>query len=123
MGQKYHFIGIKGSGMSALATILHDLGHAIQGSDIPDILFTQKGLEERQIPLYKFLEAPITKDMIVVVGNAYKTHEEVENDQRADSVKSNVQPERAGLIPKIHDIKAQENDRGKIQKPQEKCRL
>ena len=85
MGQKYHFIGIKGSGMSALATILHDLGHAIQGSDIPDILFTQKGLEERQIPLYKFLEAPITKDMIVVVGNAYKTHEEVEKAKEAEA--------------------------------------
>lgn len=78
MGKTYHFIGIKGSGMSALATILHDLGHQVQGSDIPDVLFTQKGLEERQIPLYRFLEAPLHSEMTVVVGNAYQDHEEVE---------------------------------------------
>ena len=83
MGHSYHFIGIKGSGMSALATILHDLGHQIQGSDITDTLFTQKGLEERQIPLYPFLEAPIQSDMTVVIGNAYKTHEEVQQAKEA----------------------------------------
>ena len=30
----YHFIGIKGSGMASLATILNDLGYYVQGSDI-----------------------------------------------------------------------------------------
>lgn len=30
----YHFIGIKGTGMSALAQILHDEGETVQGSDI-----------------------------------------------------------------------------------------
>ena len=27
----YHFVGIKGSGMSSLAQIMHDLGHEVQG--------------------------------------------------------------------------------------------
>ena len=26
----YHFVGIKGSGMSSLAQIMHDLGHEVQ---------------------------------------------------------------------------------------------
>ena len=30
----YHFVGIKGTGMSALALILKDLGYQVQGSDI-----------------------------------------------------------------------------------------
>ena len=41
----YYFIGIKGSGMSALALVLHDLGHQVLGSDITQYTFTQKGLE------------------------------------------------------------------------------
>lgn len=38
----YHFIGIKGTGMSALAQILHDSGKQVQGSDIDQEIFTQK---------------------------------------------------------------------------------
>ena len=30
----YYFIGIKGSGMASLATILSDLGYQVEGSDI-----------------------------------------------------------------------------------------
>ena len=33
MSKTYHFIGIKGSGMSALALMLHQMGHKVQGSD------------------------------------------------------------------------------------------
>ena len=32
----YYFIGIKGSGMSALALILHDQGYQVAGSDIDE---------------------------------------------------------------------------------------
>ena len=34
MSKTYHFIGIKGSGMSALALMLHQMGHKVQGSDV-----------------------------------------------------------------------------------------
>ena len=43
----YHFIGIKGTGMSALAQILHDSGENVQGSDVEKYFFTQKALEEK----------------------------------------------------------------------------
>lgn len=37
MSKTYHFIGIKGSGMSALALMLHQMGHKVQGSDVVNI--------------------------------------------------------------------------------------
>ena len=43
----YHFVGIKGSGMSSLAQIMHDLGHEVQGSDIENYVFTKLLLEIR----------------------------------------------------------------------------
>ena len=50
----YHFVGIKGSGMSALALILDGEGYRVQGSDIEKYFFTQQGLEEAQIPMMPF---------------------------------------------------------------------
>lgn len=49
----FHFIGIKGSGVSALAQILSDLGHQVQGEDTDAFLFTQTPLDARNIPLYR----------------------------------------------------------------------
>ena len=47
----YYFIGIKGSGMSALALILHDQGLQVAGSDIDEYTFTQKPLATAGIPM------------------------------------------------------------------------
>src|SRR5699024_1654560 len=52
----YHFIGIKGTGMSALAQILHDSGEKVQGSDVEKRFFTQEALEAKNIPIYAFSE-------------------------------------------------------------------
>ena len=35
----YYFIGIKGSGMAPLATILYELGNEVAGSDIDKYIF------------------------------------------------------------------------------------
>ncbi|WP_028563733.1 UDP-N-acetylmuramate--L-alanine ligase [Paenibacillus pinihumi] len=67
----FHFIGIKGSGVSALAQILSDLGHQVQGEDTDAFLFTQTPLDARNIPLYPFGEAPLTPHMKVIASNAY----------------------------------------------------
>ena len=50
----YYFIGIKGSGMSALAQLMHELGYNVTGSDKPDHFFTEVGLIEKGIPFYEF---------------------------------------------------------------------
>ncbi len=74
----YFFIGIKGSGMSALACIMHDLGYTVKGSDKPDHFFTQIGLDERNIELFTFNKDNIKPGMIIVQGNAFNdNHEEV----------------------------------------------
>lgn len=75
---RYHFIGIKGSGMSALASILYDLGHEVQGSDTTEYLFTQKGLDERNIRLLSFAAENVTNDWILIQGNAFNAENNVE---------------------------------------------
>lgn len=74
----YHFVGIKGTGMSALAQILCDLGYEVQGSDKPDHFFTEKALIEKGIKVLPFDANNIQEDMVIVQGNAFKdTHEEI----------------------------------------------
>ena len=68
----YYFIGIKGTGMSALAEILSDLGYKVMGSDKPDHFFTEKGLLEKNIEILDFNPDNIKEGMIVVLGNAFK---------------------------------------------------
>ena len=68
---RYHFIGIKGSGMSALALIMHNLGNEVIGSDVTHHLFTEDALVESGIKILPFDENNINKDMIVVIGNAF----------------------------------------------------
>lgn len=74
----YYLIGIKGTGMSALAQILFDLGYEVMGSDKPDHFFTEKPLIERGIKILPFNKDNIKEDMLIVQGNAFSdTHEEV----------------------------------------------
>ncbi|KGX89404.1 UDP-N-acetylmuramate--alanine ligase [Pontibacillus halophilus JSM 076056 = DSM 19796] len=74
----YHFIGIKGTGMSALAQILHDAGEHVQGSDVDKRFFTQEALENKGIPLFPFDVANINEGLTIIAGNAFKDdHEEI----------------------------------------------
>lgn len=57
----YHFIGIKGTGMSALAQILHDSGKQVQGSDIDQEIFTQKALEKGTLRSFLFQKIILKK--------------------------------------------------------------
>ena len=66
MSKTYHFIGIKGSGMSALALMLHQMGHKVQGSDVEKYYFTQRGLEQAGIPILPFDEKNITEDVELI---------------------------------------------------------
>lgn len=81
----YHFVGIKGTGMSALAQILHDMNHRVQGSDIEKRIFTQKGLEERGIPIFPFSKDNIRPGLTVIAGNAFPdTHVEIQEALKLD---------------------------------------
>ncbi|WP_304407283.1 Mur ligase domain-containing protein, partial [uncultured Dubosiella sp.] len=74
----YHFIGIKGTGMAALAEILHDEKKEVRGSDIEKYIFTQDGLEERGIQILPFDAGNIQPDDTVIIGLSFgKDHPEV----------------------------------------------
>ena len=78
MSKIYHFIGIKGSGMSALALMLHQMGHTVQGSDVSKYYFTQRGLEQAGIKILPFSEDNITEDVELIAGNAFREDNNVE---------------------------------------------
>jgi UDP-N-acetylmuramate--alanine ligase len=83
---KYHFVGIKGSGMSALAQVLNDMGYFVQGSDVETVYFTQKPLEEKEITILPFHAQNIEEGMCVIAGNAFgDNHVEI-----AECLKSEV---------------------------------
>ena len=69
----YYFVGIKGSGMSSLALILHDQGFKVEGSDIDQYTFTQRGLELAGIKVYSFDENNMHEGLTVIAGNAFTT--------------------------------------------------
>lgn len=81
----YHFVGIKGSGMSALAIILHEEGYRVQGSDVNKYFFTQQRLEELNIPIFEFNADNIQEGQIIIAGNAFPdTHEEIVRAKELD---------------------------------------
>lgn len=74
----HHFVGIKGSGMSSLALVLFEKGYQVQGSDVEEYFFTQRDLEKAGVKILPFAADNVTKDMIVIAGNAFPdTHEEL----------------------------------------------
>lgn len=74
----YHFIGIKGSGMSALAQVLHDMKYKVQGSDVDKVFFTQKPLEEKGISIFPFNKSNIQEGQTLIASPAYnEEHEEI----------------------------------------------
>ncbi|BGE82147.1 UDP-N-acetylmuramate--L-alanine ligase [Staphylococcus petrasii] len=86
----YHFVGIKGSGMSSLAQIMHDLGHEVQGSDIENYVFTEVALKNKGIKILPFSADNIKEGMVVIQGNAFPdTHEEIvkAHDLKLDVIK------------------------------------
>lgn len=72
----YFFVGIKGTGMSSLALILHDKGCKVMGSDIDKYTFTQRGLEQAGIKILPFNADNIKPGMIIVAGNAFNDDQE-----------------------------------------------
>lgn len=68
---RYHFTGIKGSGMSSLAQILFDAGEQVQGSDYETYYFTEQPLRDRGIEILNFDENNIKEGITVIAGNAF----------------------------------------------------
>lgn len=76
---KYFCVGIKGSGMAALACILSDLGHEVAGyDDHKEPKYTEEGLIKREIKIYYDQNHSLDKDTIVTYSVAFsKDHKEL----------------------------------------------
>lgn len=74
----YHFVGIKGAGMSSLAQIMKQLGYDVQGSDLEKHFFTEEGLINNKIPFMPYDYNNIKEGMKIVRGASIKDdHEEI----------------------------------------------
>ena len=95
----FHFIGIKGTGMAALACILHDEHKEVRGSDIEKYIFTQDGLEERGIEILPFDPKNIQDNDTVIIGLSFnETHPEVKAAMDNPTVKTYYYNEYLGHL-------------------------
>ena len=95
----FHFIGIKGTGMAALACILHDEHKEVRGSDIEKYIFTQDGLEERGIQILPFDANNIQDYDTVIIGLSFDaSHPEVQAALANPTVKTYYYNEYLGHL-------------------------
>lgn len=80
-GARFHFVGVKGTGMAALAEIFVARGARLTGSDVPDVFYTDAILKRLGITVYEnFSAANIGNDLSAVIySDAYnpKTNPEL----------------------------------------------
>ncbi len=71
--KKFFFVGIKGTGMTALAEVISTLGAIVTGSDVEDIFYTDEVLERRGINWVIGFDAELLPEDtdIVVYSAAY----------------------------------------------------
>jgi len=66
-----YFVGIKGTGVCALAELIHDAGMFVSGSDIPEVFYTDAILKKLKIPFYvEFDPVHITKKIDMIIYSA-----------------------------------------------------
>ncbi|MGL4982044.1 MAG: UDP-N-acetylmuramate--L-alanine ligase [Treponemataceae bacterium] len=83
-----HFVGIKGTGMTALVEICHARKAIITGSDIDDVFYTDEILKRYNIIPLAFDKKNITSDIqIVIYSAAYKLDE---NPDLIEAQKKNI---------------------------------
>ncbi|MDR3200779.1 MAG: UDP-N-acetylmuramate--L-alanine ligase [Spirochaetales bacterium] len=73
---RFYFVGIKGTGMAALAELLSRLGAKITGSDVADVFYTDSVLQNLGIPFFQgFNREQVPQDAAMVVYSAaYSAH-------------------------------------------------
>ncbi len=87
-GFKIHMVGIKGTGMTALAELLLNAGASVTGSDVSDKFYTDEILSSLGItPIEGFAENNIPKDADLVIYSAAYSEKEnpelIEAERRA----------------------------------------
>jgi UDP-N-acetylmuramate--alanine ligase len=88
-GAKLYFIGIKGTGMCALAELLHNSGLVVSGSDCSDVFYTDAILKELGIPYHEsFAAEHIEAGIDLVIHSAAYSAET--NTEIAETLKRGI---------------------------------
>ena len=79
-GASVYFVGIKGTGVCALAELFHSMGIQAAGSDIPEVFYTDAILKELGIPCFESFDAGHINDAIdlVIHSAAYSAQNNAE---------------------------------------------
>ena len=86
-GALAYFVGIKGTGVCALAELMHNAGIKCRGSDIPEVFFTDEILKSLDIPFYNNFDANhIDASIDVVIHSAAYSAETNPELERAASL-------------------------------------
>ena len=110
----HFFIGIKGTGMSALASLLNNAGYKVLGSDTEDFVFTETDLKTNGIETLPFNKNNIKDDMVVIIGNSfYDDHSEVIAAKNNDTIKTYTYHEYLGKFIEGYNSIAVSGSHGK----------
>ncbi len=75
-GLSIHLVGAKGTGMTALAEILHSKGAKLTGSDVPDVFYTDSILHSLGIQIFENFDAGhVTPNIDLVIHSAAYSRE------------------------------------------------
>jgi len=84
-----YFVGIKGTGTSALAELMREAGLKVSGSDTSEAFYTDAILKELNISFYENFDAKhITSDIDIVIHSAAYSAET--NPELAEAIKQNI---------------------------------
>jgi len=103
---RVHFVGIKGTGVCALAELMYNMGFQITGSDTAEIFYTDEILKELGIPYYEsFDPAHISGDIALLIYSAAYSPDN--NPEITEAVKKNIPvlsyPEALGMYSAAFD--------------------
>jgi UDP-N-acetylmuramate--alanine ligase len=88
-GASIYFVGIKGTGVCALAELIHGMGVKVQGSDTNEVFYTDEILRELGIPFHEtFNPAHISGDIDLVIHSAAYGGEN--NAELAEAARKNI---------------------------------
>ncbi len=114
-GLNIFLIGIKGTGMTALAEVLLYLGATISGSDVEEEFYTDSLLKRMNVDVRKFSRQNITDDIQIVVHSA--AYSKDENPELKEAEKRGIPvvsyPEMLGHLSGLFDSSGISGTHGK----------
>lgn len=109
----FHFIGIKGSGMSSLAIVMKRLGYSVEGSDYDKHFFTENMLISNGISIFPFDKSNIHEGMTIVRGNSFGDDNVEISEAKRLNLKIYSYQEMVDFITKDYDLVAVSGCHGK----------